>query len=75
MPKQDNSDYKLYAFPFAPNGNPVSWGLTKRELFAAMAMQGLVASEAWSDHMNHLDIARWAVSNADALVETLEKTS
>lgn len=41
-------------------------GLTKRELFAAMAMQGLLASDAPDDF-----VARWAVSAADALLTAL----
>lgn len=45
-------------------------GLTKRECFAGLAMQGLSAD-------NHLDIenaVRIAVELADALIEELNKT-
>lgn len=50
-------------------------GLTKRELFAAMAMQGMLASE--SDHFNYGHIAKLAeaaVLRADALLAELERT-
>ena len=45
-------------------------GLTKRELFAAMAMQGIYFSEQYK---NRADVAEKAVEQADALLEELEK--
>jgi len=45
-------------------------GLTKREHFAAMAMQGLLAS-AWNDHL----MAERAVHFADQLLAALENDS
>lgn len=58
-----------------PNG--LAWvchnqGLTKRELIAAMAMQGICAG----DHENKYserDVTQWAVSMADALLAELAK--
>lgn len=44
-------------------------GLTKREYFAAMAMQGLLRVD---DHGPDR-IAEWAISYADALIEELVK--
>lgn len=49
-------------------------GLTKRELFAAMAMQGLVGNSDpdisdWSD----FQVASFAVKQADALLDALER--
>ena len=44
-------------------------GLTKREHFAAMAMQGLLASHGARDAT-----AAFAVCQADALLEMLERT-
>lgn len=47
-------------------------GLTKREYFAAMAMQGLLAQDAdlnWGAPL----IARYAVEQADELLAELEK--
>lgn len=48
----------------------MSKGLTKREYFAAMALQGLVSTHSTnaSDHL----LADLAVSAADALLERLE---
>ena len=48
-------------------------GLTKRELFAAMAMQGLCANETWE--LNHVpkQTASDAVEYADALLKELAK--
>jgi len=43
-------------------------GLTKREYFAAMAMQGF-ATKGWEQNM----AANWAVEYADALLEALER--
>ncbi|WP_369913928.1 hypothetical protein AB8810_12940 [Xanthomonas sp. NCPPB 3005] len=47
-------------------------GLTKRELFSAMAMQGLSASDRYADSPSEL-IARYAVAQADALLAELAK--
>lgn len=49
-------------------------GLTKRELFAAMAMQGLNCCEAFSKH-GASDIARYSAEQADALLAELEGRS
>ena len=50
--------------------NYSSCGLTKREYFAAMAMQGLCAINA---PMEIKDIAVWSTHMADALIEQLNK--
>jgi hypothetical protein len=44
-------------------------GLTKRELIAAMAMQGLLATPGEYEHAK--TIAQWAVDQADALIARL----
>lgn len=59
-------------------------GLTKREYFAAMAMQGLCKDGAWSQKVQQQceskgvtssqGIAYYAVDLADALIEALNKT-
>lgn len=46
-------------------------GLTKREYFAAMAMQGIVADP--NGYIMAADIAKGAVEIADALIEQLNK--
>lgn len=49
-------------------------GLTKREYFAAMAMQGIMAnSDDAITRFSHEDIALIAVSTADALIAELNK--
>lgn len=60
---------------------PIEIGLTKRELFAAMAMQGVLANEeesrAVDDTMpfafNSRETARMCVEFADALIEALNE--
>lgn len=58
------------AFPFAipPNSMREAYGLSKRELFAAMAMQGLQ-----SLNIPSTEIARLAVEQADLLLKELAK--
>lgn len=45
-------------------------GLTKREYFAAIAMQGLLACES-NNNESYARIAEWAVKHADALITAL----
>lgn len=59
--------------------NKVEGGLTKRELFAAMAMQGLCAN-SFDGHCNqpiatatYAQLADMAVDHADALLDRLER--
>ena len=48
-----------------------SGGLTKREYFAAMAMNGCCSSDVATTTTS---IAEWSVKMADALIEALNKT-
>ncbi len=49
-------------------------GLTKRELFAAMALQGMLASETSSYNYGAIEcLAENAVKKADALITELNK--
>ena len=50
---------------------PPEGGLTKREMFAAMAMQGILSSETYGTAGT---VTRWAVEIADELLKELEKT-
>jgi hypothetical protein len=64
------------AFPLAIEGAGTSEsGLTKRELIAAMALQGILSnahlSEAWG--LQEQGTAAAAASFADALIEELSK--
>lgn len=58
-------------------GNPreaMSYGLTKRERFAAMAMQGMLANTALTYRtFKEKLIAAWSVDCADALIAELNK--
>ena len=47
-------------------------GLTKREHFAAMAMQGILsADDSVLTHYSTDDVAEWAIGQADALLKVL----
>jgi len=48
-------------------------GLTKREYFAAMAMQGRVANDYHSPETDFIGMALDCVKCADALIEALNK--
>ena len=51
-------------------------GLSKREHFAAMAMQGLLSNStihSWSDDQYYNQISKQAVTHADALLKELAK--
>lgn len=56
--------------PAYPAGNVNFTGLTKRELFAAMAMQGLIAKSGYYDYT-----AKKSVEIANAMILELEKGS
>ena len=56
--------------PAMPHDRGGYTGLTKRELFAAMAMQGLMGLPV---EMSHVAAARSAVEQADALLAELAK--
>jgi hypothetical protein len=55
------------------NNNYISNGLTKREYFAVMAMQGIIANKDGLD-IKIERIVESAVDTADALIEELNKT-
>jgi hypothetical protein len=64
---------KDQAFAVAAYGNNGrsfhEYGLTKREYFAAMAMQGIASDET----LSFFGIAEKAVKQADALIDALNK--
>jgi len=47
-------------------------GLTKREYFAGLAMQGVMSADVYAE-MSKDDCAKTAVANADALLAELEQ--
>lgn len=63
---------------YGTNGNSMevqTYGLSKRGLFAAMAMQGFISHFGTCDLPSHqwpMDLAKRAISAADALIEELK---
>jgi hypothetical protein len=57
------------AFPSSPDKYEPEFGLTKRELIAAMAMQGLLACPSYIQTVEVL--ASTSIKAADALIERL----
>lgn len=57
------------AFPMPPHEHNRNWsdGMTLRDYFAAKALQGLLASEAYAEAKNHL-VAAYAYEQADAML-------
>ena len=82
IPDKTRAEFNAHssAYPlFSPGVAGVSFGLTKRELFAAMAMQGMLSvfdeaslPHTWEGHPDAL--ASIAVKCADALVNELTTT-
>lgn len=72
-----NNNFNAPAFPFEYNdeqfGRMNTIGLTKREYFAAMAMQGYLAGYGLTECANAEHVAKIAVECADALLTELEK--
>jgi hypothetical protein len=62
------------AFPFPINHSDICVikGLSKREYFAAMAMQGYLVNNAKTGIKDD-EISRWSVEAADALIAELNK--
>jgi len=65
----NNETIKEMHSPAFPSGDDEE-GLTKREYFAALVMQGVCSIEAIESIP---DAARWSVQAADALLEELNK--
>lgn len=61
---EDNPDAKMGVY------NP---GLTKRELYAVMALQGFNACQGSWEEWSNEDVAKYAVLQADALIEALKE--
>lgn len=60
-------------FPIISGNHVIGVGLTKREYFAAMAMQGIITNKDGLD-IKIERIAESAVDMADTLIEELNKT-
>jgi len=57
-----------------PNGSYTQYGLTKRQYFAGLAMQGWIACQHEGFQGDEFSIAARAVRCADVLLEELYKT-
>ena len=69
-----HSDLAFASHAYGPGGD--SWGqggLTKRELFAAMAMQGFIANDRFDFTTREIRLVSEAVKCADALLAELAK--
>jgi len=61
--------------PITGNG-ALTIGLTKREYFAAIALQGILAGTSGQESLAHVHPSSWTISAiqaADALIEQLNK--
>jgi hypothetical protein len=68
-----NSDMPAMPFIEKPEYQWNYSGLTKREHFAAMAMQGIIASGNLTPAATHEKVSVAAINYADALLSELEK--
>jgi len=67
-----NSEQPINPLPSDVDSSKVECiGLTKREYFAAMAMQGMLANSSYTDSIE--GIAKAAVAYSDALLAELDK--
>jgi hypothetical protein len=66
------SPLKPELLKFKDGSEIVNMGLTKREYFAAMAMQGVASNRPFSQ-FEFSKLAEWSVQQADALIEALNK--
>jgi hypothetical protein len=70
----DNGNKPAFSVALRDNGNarhPEAMGLTKREYFVGLAMQGICASNGWEQSMD--GIVKASVEIADKLLKELEK--
>jgi hypothetical protein len=64
------SDKPAFPVPYDATGFTAVGGITLREYYAGLAMQGLMDA---NDLAKEESIAKWAVGYADALIAELEK--
>lgn len=74
-----NADEPINPVPYQNKDGAIQhdvyFGLTKREYFAAKAMQGYCSGEfTGQSGMPQKDIAKWSVEMADALLAELSKS-
>jgi hypothetical protein len=69
----DNGCNLIHSFQHTEREDGNYNGLTKREYFAGLAMQGLLSNPAQIDTTNFEWVAQHALGYADALLKELEK--
>lgn len=71
----ENGKQNVYPITIEDNGNPsvTHLGLTKREYFSGLAMQGMMANQGLNSYENNT-IAEWSIEMADELLAKLDKT-
>ncbi len=75
MDKQNMNNKDLGAFA-SVDPDYIQHGLTKREYFAAIALQGMLAGRTeHEDHRTTSDIGKYAVELADLTLEALANES
>ena len=74
MPQSGDAYTDISGYKDIPGRIENGMGLSKREQFAAMAMQGLISSWGAHDVTDCDEIASDAVMMADALLSQLEKS-
>ena len=63
-------------FPDGVLNQEAVYGMTKRDIFATKAMQGLLSQSGGSAFGSDLDVgARWAYQMADAMLKAREATA
>lgn len=70
MTNQNDNAFPYVSFNSEGQHNCIEYGLTKREYFAAMAMQALIHSHAHAENV----CAENAVIYADALIKQLNES-
>ena len=70
MPKKKDGGA---AFPIVINDDVIAIGLTKRQYYAAMAMQGRLASGTAESNRHSGKLAEWSFFDADAMIAFEEK--
>jgi hypothetical protein len=77
----ENKNNLIHSFNHTPDTEGNFNGLTKREYFAVLAMQGILSNPIFSKDLSgnrslyvSSEVAKYSAYNADALLNELEKT-
>jgi len=70
----NNQDISAFPIAYAESDLTEGYGLTKRELFAAMAMQGILSSANQEEGWIGVTVVMQSISLADELIKQLNFT-